>query len=76
MKKTLATLIVLSIILYVTKKNDAIEQGNSLLQGKCLLSNEYLVSSNGAYKLSLSINGNLIQQVFIILFYLIKTLYI
>ena len=85
MKKTLAKLIVLSIILYVTKKNDAFEstpttstppQGDSLLQGKCLLSNGYLVSSGGAYKLSLSINGNLIQQVFIILFYLIKTLYI
>jgi hypothetical protein len=88
MKKTLAKLIVFSIILYVTKKNDAFEgtpttstppqvaQGDSLLQGKCLLSNDYLVSSDGAYKLSLSINGNLIQQVFIILFYLIKTLYI
>ncbi len=111
MKKTLTTLIVLSIILYLTKINDAIEgdsfeddatttsspppqvaqgdsfeddatttsspppqvaQGDSLFQGKCLLSNGYLISPGGAYKLSLSPNGNLIQQV--ILFYFIQNI--
>jgi len=84
MKKTLTTLIVLSIILYLTKINDAIEgttttssppqvaQGDSLFQGKCLLSNGYLISPGGAYKLYLSPNGNLIQQV--ILFYFIPNI--
>ena len=85
MKKTLTTLIVLSIILFATKKNDAIKgtttttsslpqvaQGDSLFQGKCLLSNGYLISPGGAYKLYLSPNGNLIQQV--IFFYFIQNI--
>jgi len=85
MKKTLASLMLSELILSATKKNDALEnnflnttsptnQVALLLQGQCLPPNGYLVSSGGAYKLILTLNGNLIQQVFIILFYFIKPL--
>ena len=84
MKKTLNSLMLLVLILSATKKNDALEnnffnttsaptnQVALLLQGQCLPPNGYLVSSNGAYKLILTLNGNLIQQVFTISFYFIK----
>jgi len=68
MKKTLASLMLLVLILSATN------QEALLLQGQCLPPNGYLVSSGGAYKLILTLNGNLIQQVFIILFYFIKPL--
>ena len=87
MKKTLASLLLLVLILSETKKNDALQNNFSnttsaptnqvalLLQDQCLSPNGYLVSSGGAYKLVLTMNGNLILQVFKISFYFIKLIY-